>query len=56
MAKGNNPVDAHRKAQRKQELKKNKQKRETTREISTVKTDTRRASTSLSLPHLFRSL
>ncbi|GAA5855950.1 hypothetical protein JCM9279_005560 [Rhodotorula babjevae] len=41
MAKGSNPVDAHRKAQRKQELKKNKQKRETTREISTVKTDTR---------------
>ncbi|GAA5892935.1 hypothetical protein JCM8208_004129 [Rhodotorula glutinis] len=41
MAKGSNPVDAHRKLQRKQELKKNKQKRETTREISTVKTDTR---------------
>lgn len=44
MAKGSNPVDAHRKAQRKQELKKNKQKRETQREVSTVKTDLRRAS------------
>lgn len=43
MAKSSNPVDAHRKAQRKQELKRNKQKREHTREISTVKKDTRRA-------------
>ncbi|GAA6049787.1 hypothetical protein JCM3770_002161 [Rhodotorula araucariae] len=41
MAKGSNPVDAHRKAQRKAELKKNKQKREQQREVSTVKTDTR---------------
>ncbi|GAA5870432.1 hypothetical protein JCM3774_002726 [Rhodotorula dairenensis] len=41
MAKSSNPVDAHRKAQRKQELKRNKQKREHTREISTVKKDTR---------------
>lgn len=45
MAKSSNPVDAHRKAQRKQELKRNKQKREHTREISTVKKDTRRAYT-----------
>ncbi|BGP38445.1 hypothetical protein JCM10450v2_002390 [Rhodotorula kratochvilovae] len=41
MAKGSNPVDAHRKAQRKAELKKNKAKREQQREVSTVKTDTR---------------
>ncbi|GAA5976358.1 hypothetical protein JCM10908_005472 [Rhodotorula pacifica] len=41
MAKSSNPVDAHRKAQRKQELKRNKQKREHTKEISTVKKDTR---------------
>ncbi|GAA5912160.1 uncharacterized protein JCM6883_000580 [Sporobolomyces salmoneus] len=41
MAKSSNPVDAHRKAQRAKELKKNKQNRSKVREISTVKKDTR---------------
>ncbi|GAA6061888.1 hypothetical protein JCM10212_004706 [Sporobolomyces blumeae] len=41
MAKSSNPVDAHRKAQRAKELKRNKQNRQKTREISTVKKDTR---------------
>ncbi|GAA5887438.1 hypothetical protein JCM6882_002529 [Rhodosporidiobolus microsporus] len=40
MAK-NNPVDAHRKAQRKAELKKNKAARSKQKEVATVKTDTR---------------
>ena len=42
MAKSSNPVDAHRKAQRAKELKKNKQNRSKAKEISTVKKDTRR--------------
>ncbi|GAA5960475.1 hypothetical protein JCM3765_003647 [Sporobolomyces pararoseus] len=41
MAKSSNPVDAHRKAQRAKELKKNKQNRSKAKEISTVKKDTR---------------
>ncbi|GAA5929778.1 uncharacterized protein JCM15063_004245 [Sporobolomyces koalae] len=41
MAKSSNPVDAHRKAQRAKELKKNKQNRTKAKEISTVKKDTR---------------
>ncbi|GAA6011008.1 hypothetical protein JCM11491_005906 [Sporobolomyces phaffii] len=41
MAKSANPVDAHRKAQRAKELKKNKQNRSKAKEISTVKKDTR---------------
>ncbi|BGP14370.1 hypothetical protein JCM10213v2_002317 [Rhodosporidiobolus nylandii] len=41
MAKSSNPVDAHRKAQRKAELKKNKQARTKQKEVATVKTDTR---------------
>ncbi|KAF8330788.1 WW domain binding protein 11-domain-containing protein [Cantharellus anzutake] len=43
MAKGSrtlNPVDAHRKAERKKELKKNKEQRVKNREISVVKKDT----------------
>lgn len=42
MAKSSNPADAHRKQLRKKELKKNKDDRKKTREISTVKKDTRR--------------
>ncbi|GAA5858568.1 hypothetical protein JCM8547_007363 [Rhodosporidiobolus lusitaniae] len=41
MAKSSNPVDAHRKAQRKAELKKNKQARTKQKEVQTVKKDTR---------------
>jgi hypothetical protein len=42
MGKSSNPVDAHRKALRAKELKKNKQNRSKAKEISTVKKDTRR--------------
>ncbi|GAA6000297.1 hypothetical protein JCM10207_007946 [Rhodosporidiobolus poonsookiae] len=41
MAKSSNPVDAHRKAQRKAELKKNKATRSKQREVTTIKKDTR---------------
>ncbi|KAL8284064.1 hypothetical protein RQP46_005177 [Phenoliferia psychrophenolica] len=41
MAKGSNPADAHRKQLKKKELAKNKEQRKKTREISTVKKDTR---------------
>ncbi|GAA5976712.1 hypothetical protein JCM11641_005669 [Rhodosporidiobolus odoratus] len=41
MAKSSNPVDAHRKAQRKAELKKNKQTRSKQKEVTTIKRDTR---------------
>lgn len=44
MAKGSNPADAHRKQLKKKELAKNKEQRKKTREISTVKKDTRCAS------------
>ena len=36
-----NPVDAHRKQQRKKEVKKNKNDRKSAREVATVKKDTR---------------
>ncbi|GAA5858541.1 hypothetical protein JCM1840_001249 [Sporobolomyces johnsonii] len=41
MAKSSNPMDAHRKAQRQKELKRNKQTRQKQREVATVKKDTR---------------
>ncbi|KAI5474994.1 proline-rich family protein [Pseudohyphozyma bogoriensis] len=41
MAKKANPVDAHRKAQRKKEIKKNKEDRKKAKEVATVKKDTR---------------
>ncbi|WRT66424.1 uncharacterized protein IL334_003380 [Kwoniella shivajii] len=41
MAKGSNPADAFRKAQRAKELKKNKEDRKKVREVQTVKKDTR---------------
>jgi len=42
MGKTSNPVDAHRKALRAKELKKNKQNKAKAKEITTVKKDTRR--------------
>ncbi|KAI0673566.1 WW domain binding protein 11-domain-containing protein [Trametes maxima] len=41
MAKGSNPMDAYRKAQRKKELKKNKAERSKARDFALVKKDTR---------------
>lgn len=47
MAKGSNPADAHRKQLKKKELAKNKEQRKKTREISTVKRDTRSLETDI---------
>ncbi|GAA6034929.1 hypothetical protein JCM8097_009370 [Rhodosporidiobolus ruineniae] len=41
MAKSSNPVDAHRKAQRKAEIKRNKATRTKQKEVTTIKKDTR---------------
>jgi hypothetical protein len=41
MAKAHNPADAHRKAQKKRELAKNKEDRKKARDVAVVKKDTR---------------